>query len=176
MLFFDTQRCTRKTQFGFTLVELMVTIAIAVILFSLAVPSLKRFVDDNAIRGACDEVRNSLNLARAEAIRGSRMVHIAPMCSTLTWSEGWAVFTDTGNTADCYDASDGLIMRANQPSRGVLITLVASPTMSTYMAYNSAGVTRMSDGAMLSGTFTCTIAGTTAPDRSVTVNSFGRVR
>ena len=170
--------CQRRTQDprGFTLIELLVTIAIAAILATLAVPSFTRFIDDNAIRGACEELRNSLALARAEAIRGSRLVHVGPSCSTPTWSTGWAVFTDTGGTANCYDAADGLIMRANQPSRGVTVALVASPTTSTYMAYTGAGVTRMSDGALLSGTFTCSIVGSSAPNRTLVVNTFGRVR
>jgi type IV fimbrial biogenesis protein FimT len=161
---------------GFTLIELMVTIAIAAILATLAVPALTRFIDDNAIRGACEELRNSLTLARAEAIRGSRLIHVAPSCSTPTWATGWAVFADTGSTANCFDASDTLILRANQPSRGVTITLVASPTTSTYMAYTGAGVTRMSDGSLLSGTFTCSISGSSAPNRTLVINTFGRVR
>lgn len=161
---------------GFTLIEMMITIAIAAILLAIAVPSFTRFIDDNAIRGACEELRNSLNLARAEAIRGSRRVHVAPVCATPAWSTGWAVFTDSGSTSDCYDATDGLIMRANQPARNVQVRLVASPVTSPYMAYNGAGVTRMSDGAILSGEFTCEIPGSAAPPRKVVVNTFGRVR
>ena len=165
-----------RLQSGFSLIELMVTIAIAAILATLAAPSFTRFIDDNAIRGACEELRNSLSLARAEAIRGSRLVHVGPACATPTWSTGWAVFTDTGGTANCYDAADGLIMRANQPSRGVIVKLVASPTTSTYMAYTGTGVTRMSDGALLSGTFECSISNSSAPTRTLVVNVFGRVR
>jgi len=166
----------KRAAAGFTLIEMMVTIAIAAILMALAVPSFTRFIDDNAIRGACEELRNSLSLARAEAIRGSRLVHVAPACATPSWSTGWAVFTDSGSTPDCYDPNDGLVMRANQPTRNVAVTLVASPVTSPYIAYNGSGVTRMSDGAILSGTFTCTISGSSAPQRTVVVNTFGRVR
>lgn len=155
---------------------MLVTIAIAAILLAIAAPSFTRFIDDSAIRGACEELRNSLALARAEAIRGSRLVHVSPVCATPTWSTGWAVFTDAGSTPNCYDSSDSLIMRANQPARNVSVTLVASPVSSPYMAYNGAGVTRMSDGAILAGTFTCSIPGSSAPQRTVVVNTFGRVR
>ena len=161
---------------GFTMIELMITIAIAAILLTLAVPFFTRFIDENAIRGACDELRGSLSLARTEAIRGSRMVHVAPACASPAWADGWAVFTDGGGTADCFDAGDGLIMRANPLPRNVTVTLVASPTISTYMAYNGSGVTRMRDGTLLAGTFTCAIAGSSAETRTVVVNTFGRVR
>jgi type IV fimbrial biogenesis protein FimT len=168
----------RKAQFvkGFTLVELMVTISIAAIILAIAIPSFTRFMDDNAIRGACEELRNSLSLARNEGIRGSRLVHVAPSCTGKDWSDGWAVFTDGGSTADCFDDADGLIMRTNALSRNVKIKFENSSVVSTYIAYNGSGVSRASNNSLLFGTFECKITSSEASPRTLTVNSFGRVR
>jgi len=54
---------------GFTLIELMVGIALMSILFMLAYPSYASFIRNAQIRTAADSVINGLQLARAEAIR-----------------------------------------------------------------------------------------------------------
>src|SRR3569623_2831686 len=60
-------------QYGFTLVELLVTISIATILLTMAVPSFSDFVKDNRMVTQTNDFVTALNQARSEAIRrGSR--------------------------------------------------------------------------------------------------------
>jgi type IV fimbrial biogenesis protein FimT len=54
---------------GFTLVELLVGVAVFVILASLAAPSMQRMIETQRVRGVGDELITDLQWARSEALR-----------------------------------------------------------------------------------------------------------
>lgn len=60
---------TMKRQPGFTLIELMVTIVVAVILATVAVPGFQRIMATNRIAADYNEALSGLNFARSEAIK-----------------------------------------------------------------------------------------------------------
>lgn len=59
------QRCLR----GFTIVELMVTVAVAAILLMIAVPSFRNITLANRLNAAANGLVNAINLARMEAVK-----------------------------------------------------------------------------------------------------------
>lgn len=63
-----------KAAAGFTLVELMVTLALMAVLFFLAMYPMRTWLLNNQMRAVADSVQNGLRLAQAEAIRRSRTV------------------------------------------------------------------------------------------------------
>ncbi|MEK8029394.1 GspH/FimT family pseudopilin [Ideonella sp. DXS29W] len=86
---------------GFTLVELLVTMAIAGIVLMLAVPSMTQFLSDRAAEANAQEFVEAIRFARTEAMKRSRPVSIcatsapedeAPVCSGKPdWDKGWLV-------------------------------------------------------------------------------------
>jgi type IV fimbrial biogenesis protein FimT len=88
---------------GFTLIELMVTIAILAIIASLAAPAMSTYVSRSAMRGISGDFTMALQRARSEAINRNMCVSICmssqaslspPKCTTSgdEWGVGWIVF------------------------------------------------------------------------------------
>lgn len=88
-------------QSGFTLPELVVTVAVAAVLLGLAVPSFRETVIGNRLTSATNEFMAAINYARSEAIRRGQSVIL---CKTDTgtscneggnkWEIGWMAFVD----------------------------------------------------------------------------------
>ena len=81
---------------GFTLVELMVTVAVMAILAAFAMPSMTALINNVRVSGQTEELVSSLQLARAEAIRRNARVTVCAgtgiVCSgSATWGN-WTVF------------------------------------------------------------------------------------
>ena len=59
---------------GFTLIELMVTIVIAGILLSIAIPSFQNFIIDSRLNSTATEFADAIRLARSEALKRNRPI------------------------------------------------------------------------------------------------------
>lgn len=77
----------RERESGFTLVELMVTLAVLTILAMMAAPSFATLLDKSRLRGATDDLVSLLNTARANAIKLQRDVNVS-ISGTATWCAG----------------------------------------------------------------------------------------
>lgn len=108
-------RRQRTSQSGFTLVELMVTLALGAILASLAIPSFTSQLRGWQRDSATKTFTAHLQLARSEAIKTSRQVVI---CSSSdgtacadnnNWATGWIVFVD-GNSDGIHDADETVLV------------------------------------------------------------------
>jgi len=101
--------CARAA--GFTMVELLITIAIALILLTLAVPSFRYVTNSNRIAGELNGLVGDLQFARAEAIKEGLTVTVCVSadgntCSNATtWQSGWIVFSDPTNVG-VHDAGE----------------------------------------------------------------------
>ncbi|MFT3666577.1 Tfp pilus assembly protein FimT/FimU [Piscinibacter sp.] len=61
-------------QRGFTLVELMVAITVLAILFFLALPDFRTWIQNTRIRSVAEALQNGVRQAQAEAVRRNRTV------------------------------------------------------------------------------------------------------
>ncbi|WP_026287658.1 GspH/FimT family pseudopilin [Thioalkalivibrio sp. ALJ24] len=83
---------------GFTLVELMVTIAVLAIVLTLAVPGFQALVQNNRATTLANELTTAINLARSEAVRRGEVVTVCADSSD-NWEEGWRVELGSGCNA-----------------------------------------------------------------------------
>lgn len=78
---------------GFTLVELLVTIAVFVILVAIALPNFSELIRNQKARSAASDLYASLLFAHSEAIKRNSTVTVSR--SGVTWDAGWTVASGT---------------------------------------------------------------------------------
>lgn len=89
---------------GYTLVELMIALAVVAILTAAAAPSLADLIRRNRIASLNNELVASLQYARAEALQRGRQVSVCASSNQATcnggadWSAGWLVVVDSANS------------------------------------------------------------------------------
>jgi type IV fimbrial biogenesis protein FimT len=76
---------------GFTLIELMISIAIASLLVVLAMPSMSNWVADNQIQSGAESVANGMRTALATAVQRNENVEL--ILDPATGTGGWTVQT-----------------------------------------------------------------------------------
>ncbi|RQO33541.1 pilus assembly protein FimT [Herminiimonas sp. KBW02] len=81
---------------GYSIVELLVVLAIVCILLASAVPVFQHFIQGQRLRTASNALFMAVNLARSEAIHRGRRVDLVPL-DNMDWKHGWLVFIDENN-------------------------------------------------------------------------------
>lgn len=94
-----------RTERGFTLIELMIAIALVSILLATAVPALDDFTNDSRQAGAINDFVAAMHLARNTAITRNSRVTMCPSaaganCEVAGWNDGWIVFGDTNSNGN----------------------------------------------------------------------------
>ena len=92
-----------KSANGFTLVELMIVIAVLLILILAVVPSFSPMISNNNISSSVSAFNQTINLARNEAVRRGAVVFVCPSndqenCTATPWNQGWLVWSDLDNS------------------------------------------------------------------------------
>jgi len=103
---------------GFTLIELMITVALLGLLLALGLPSFADMVRRNRIQSAASSLSVALATARSEAVKRGRNVSIctssdSSACRTTgDWSSGWVVFAVAGAPIKAFDPPGGGVTMA----------------------------------------------------------------
>lgn len=120
-----------RDQRGFTLVELMVTLAIFGLLAMLAMPGLTPLLVQWQRDSVTRNMTTHFQQARSEAIKTSRRVVVCPLdpdqptekcLADNQWKDGWLVFID-GNGNNRYDPSQAVTPENPDPSGDRLLSL-----------------------------------------------------
>lgn len=164
-----------KRHDGFTLIELMVTIAVAVVILTLAVPGFRSIIQNNRAATQANDLVTALGLARSEAIKRSLTVSLCPSSDQATctggtaWEGGWIVFLDrNGNGSRNPDVDpdlDDVLLRVHADLDGG--STLAGPAN---LSFESAG------NAVAAATFQHRIDGCSGDQgRNIDINAAGRV-
>ena len=79
---------------GFTLVEMLVTLAVFAVLMMIAIPSMQPFLQSQSVKNASMDINSTVELARSEAIKRNATVDVTANNAT-DWSQGWVVSQGT---------------------------------------------------------------------------------
>lgn len=88
-------------EIGFTLIELMVSMAVLAILLVVAVPSFNEFRQRSALRGAADQVASFWGDARFEALRRNSLVKVGFKVDGDSFCLGAATTTNAADNVPC---------------------------------------------------------------------------
>lgn len=166
---------------GFTLIELMITLAIAAILATLGAPSFSEFIISNRITAQTNDLINGLNLARSEAVRRGQPVCIKSNSATANdWTEGWQIYSDpnanrTSGGTVCSTTGATIIQSHDQLTGDA--TLTSSANFSSYIRFNALGVATNSSDVGISGSFSlCRKDSNSAKSKLINISTTGLIR
>lgn len=153
----------RNHQRGFTLAELLVSIAVASIVLTVAAPSFEGMTLNNRQVGAVNQLVGMFHVARSEAVTRNRQITLCPSadganCTATPWQSGAIVFVDIDNDgtvgagdtilriAPAFDAIDVTTVDFNQGfvyrSNGRIATAVVGVNSGQFTLCDRRGATR----------------------------------
>lgn len=165
---------------GYTLVEVLATLAVTAVMASVSVPGLQGLARSARVSGAANDILADLFLARSEAIKRRLRVVVCrsgdgASCATAgSWEQGWIVFADTDGNGQRAPA-EALVRVQQRLPAGVRLT--GTSTMAKYVSYAPTGAARTIGGGFQAGTLTvCPVSGERAAGRQIVISSSGRPR
>jgi type IV fimbrial biogenesis protein FimT len=147
-----------KKYLAFTLLELLITVAIVSILALVAFPSLTSYSQDGAMVANANALLGSLKLARSEAITRGKRVSVCPSsnalsattpsCEASDWKVGWVTWVDD-NSDNKIDSSEKII-RVVGKAKGADISIQNGCAANSVISYFSTGLPQVTfaDGAV----------------------------
>lgn len=163
--------CRVRDDRGYTMVELMITLAVLAILLVMAVPSFTSIINTNRLTGQANELVADLQFARAEAIRRNQRVTFCPSTNNTSCAAAgnWANRIITAPTA----AGGTEVIRVSAAKPPVQL----SGGGTTTIVFRPDGMSRDAAGNLLNATLTvCQPTSTPAENiRSVQLAAGARV-
>ena len=97
----------RSMHRGFTVIELMVAVAVTIVLMMIAIPSFQAQRQRSALRGASENVLALWNQARMESARRNTWIKFSRNTSGSNYCVGYREATSATDTAacDCFDSA-----------------------------------------------------------------------
>ncbi len=172
---------------GLSLIELLVTLSIAVVLLTVGVPSFVDMIAANTAVSYANDLLADLNYARNEAItRGFNVVvckgiatAVGSGCTSGNWDGGWKVFVDcngdqTISASTCPGNSDEAVLRVH-PALSSEWTLRGDSHVPNYITFKAIGLPN-TNGTLVFCQGGVLHSGNQPRSAAVTVNRTGRAR
>lgn len=153
---------------GFSLIEMLVALAVLAIALSLSAPGFGRLLDEHRLQVATQELQAALNQTRATAVLAGQPISIAALDGD--WAHGWILFVDSNNNGIREPTEQLLATHAALPN----ITVIPDSTSRRYVHYTPGGYSIQPSGAFHSGHFV--LCANTQSASRIVINRAGRIR
>lgn len=89
---------------GFTLIELMVVLAVLAIFAGIGLPSFRELIASQKVKDAASTMQTALLLTRSEALKRNTSIALAPVVANQ-WNAGWRITNPAdGSSLSAYEA------------------------------------------------------------------------
>lgn len=179
----------KAKQGGFTLLEMMIAIALLAALLSFGIPNFRDFIRNARMAAAANDVLADMNFARSEAIKRRVPVTLcksddAETCDDSKTSEfrGWIVFVDDADAAvDVTNDGDGVVDAGELILRtgGISKDIPSAKAVGLFVTFTSSGFVRPGTDNLQRVLFcdsrgNATASGGNSAARGVTISATGR--
>lgn len=157
---------------GFTLLELMVVVAIVAVLAGIGLPSVRSLLLNQRLAAAAQAFNAALSLARTEAIQRSQSVRVTALADR-DWSRGWTVVT--GVSGSMGPDAPATLRRFEGLPDGVRVDASLGDGFAQGVRYDSNGFSRRATNAAFAAGC-LTLKADTGRRASILVSASGRAR
>lgn len=173
-----------KKTAGFSLIELMVVIAIAAVLASLAVPSFQGLIASSNLTSTTNDLFATLARAKSDAIRRGKRVTVcisadsASCATTGDWTQGWIMFNDDDHAAASatVESTTDITAIAKALTNNIVVKAKSSQP---YFSFSADGQAKLMNGGSGAGSIqVCSTSSALTNDtraRKIVINWIGRV-
>ena len=141
----------KKTQSGFTLYELLITVTIVGIVLSYGIPNMLQFNQNGRMTSSANDLHAAFHLARSESSRAKTNITVCASANALAadancgggWNQGFIVFVDQDGDIN-RSGNTETVLRAHGPiAEGVSVAVADD---ATYFSFSSTGLGRPNVG------------------------------
>ena len=177
----------KRTQSGFTLYELLITVTIVGIILSFGIPNMLQFNQNGRMTSSANDMHSAFHLARSESSRAKTNITVCASANALAagancggaWNQGFIVFVDDDGDINRSGVTE-TVLRAHGPIADGVSLAIADDA--TYFSFSSTGLGRpnVNGNAAVSQVVMCdergniTAAGGSSAARLFVVTPLGR--
>ena len=176
----------KRTQAGFTLYELLITVLIVGVILTFAVPNMQDFARNSRMTSTANDLHAAFHMARSESSRAKTNITVCASANSMTagancggtWDQGYIVFVDEEPDLNRSGATETVLRAHGAIADGVTMAVAND---ATYFTFASTGVGRTVGGnAAVSQIVMCddrgniTAAGGASASRLFVITPLGR--
>jgi type IV fimbrial biogenesis protein FimT len=136
-----------RTQAGFTLYELLITVLVIGVILTFAVPNMQDFTQNSRMTSTANDMHAAFHLARSESSRAKSNITICPSADGAscggTWEDGYIVFVDEDGDLTVDGGTDSVLRSHGAIADGVSLAVADD---ATYFSFASTGLGRPNVG------------------------------